>query len=197
VATSAAIGAASTAVLSLLESAAARTADFKTADFQLLTSSDLQGSTPETLAVSLYLYHVNVNVSRRPSPGTVDPLGERRLAPLPVDLHYLLIAWAKKADTQQRLLGWAVRTLHDTPTITSGVLNAREATAVFRPSESLELVWENLSQQDVFDIWEVARAKQQPSAAYVARIVELESDVVVEDLPLVQTTDFRYRPAPA
>jgi hypothetical protein len=195
VATSAAIGAASTAVLSLLESAGAQTADFHTAKFHLLTSSDLQGSMSDQLAVSLYLYHVNVNVSRRATPGTLGPHGERRLAPLPVDLHYLLTAWAKQADTQQRLLGWAVRTLHDTPTISSGVLNAREATPVFRPNESLELAWENLSQQDVFDIWEFARSKQQPSAAYVARIVELESDVAVEDGPLVQTTDFRYRSA--
>jgi hypothetical protein len=189
---SGAIQATSAGILGLLESAAEGHPDFGSAAFTLLTSSGLQSSSPEGLTISLYLYHVNVNASRRSTPGTVDDAGVRHLPVLALDLHYLLTAWAKDAGTQQRLLGWAVRTLADTATLPPGVLNASSAEPVFRPHETVELVWENLSHQDVFDVWEVARPKQQPSAAYVARIVELESPVVVEENPLVQTTDVRY-----
>lgn len=195
-ATHAAISATSLAILGLLESAAAGDPDFATASFSPLTSTDLQSSTADQLAVSLYLYHVAVNTSRRSAPGRVDATGTRRVPALPLDLHYLLIAWAKDASTQQRLLGWAVRVLQDTPTLPAGVLNAHGPEPVFRPDETVELVWENLSQQDVFDIWEVARSKQQPSAAYVARIVEIESTVEIPDSPVVQTRDFRYGKAP-
>jgi hypothetical protein len=196
-ATYAAVSATSAAILGLLEAAAAAEAPFATASFRLLTSSDLQGSSADQLAVSLYLYHVGVNTSRRAAPGRMDPSGVRRLPALPLDLHYLMTAWAKDAGTQQRLFGWAARVIQDTPTLPASLLNAYTPDEVFRPDESVEIVWESLSQQDVFDIWEVARAKQQPSAAYVARIVEIESLVVIEEFPPVQTTDIRYGTVPA
>jgi hypothetical protein len=196
VATDAAVFATSTAVLGLLELAATTEPEFSTASFSLFSSADLRAATTERLAVSLYLYHVGVNAGRRNVPGRVDPLGVRRLPALPLELHYLLTAWAKDAGTQQRLFGWAVRAVQDTPTLPAGVLNSHTPVEVFRPDETVEIVWENLSQQDVFDIWDVARANQQPSAAYVARVVEIESTVVVEEFPPVQTTDIRYGTVP-
>jgi hypothetical protein len=192
-----AIAATSSAVLDLLESSlptdgAQPDIAWQDVAFTLLSSADLQNSNPERQAVSLYLYHVNINASRRSAPGRLDPTGARRPPVLPLDLHYLLIAWAKAAATQQALLGWAVRTLQDTSTLPASLLNAGQPQPVFEPDESVELVWENLSHQDVFDVWEVARSRQQPCAAYVARIVEIESDAVGEDLPTVQVRDLRY-----
>ena len=121
-------------------------------------------------------------------------MGDGRHPPppsLPLDLHYLMTAWAKDAGTQQRLLGWAVRVMHDTATLPAGVLNAFGPEPVFRPDETVEVVWETLTQQDAYDIWDVARPNQQPSAAYVARIVEIDSAVAVADGPLVQTRTFQ------
>jgi hypothetical protein len=161
--------------------------------FQVYTSSQLQGTVaPDRSMVSLYLYHVTVNPTRRGTLGRVDAGGVRHAPVVPLDLHYLLTAWAKDADTQQRLLAWSVRVLQDTPTLGAGVLNSHVPEPVFRPEETVEIVWESLSQRDLFDIWDVARANQQPSAAYVARIVEIESTIPVAEYPLVQTTDFRY-----
>lgn len=191
-ATDAAIHATSAAILGLLEAAAEGHREFDGAEFALLTAAGLQASSPDGLTVSLYLYHVNVNASRRRATGQIDAFGMRHLPALPLDLHYLLTAWAKDAGMQQRLLGWVVRTVADTATLPAGLLNARSAEPVFRPAETVELVWESLSQQDLYDIWEVARAKQQPSAAYVARVIELESPVAVAEYPLVQTTDLRF-----
>lgn len=192
-ATSGAIQATSSALLALLEDAATGHPEFGDTSFGLLTSADLQASSPDGLAVTLYLYHVNVNTSRRGAPGAVAVSGLRRPPALPLDLHYLLTAWAKDAGQQQRLLGWAVRTVADTPTLPAGLLNSRSPVAAFRPDETIELIWENLGQQDVFDIWEVARPKQQPSAAYVARVVELESPLPSDqELPLVQTLDVQF-----
>lgn len=165
----------------------------ETLSFQVYTSNQLQGTVaPDRSVVSLYLYHVTANPTRRGALGRVDAAGVRHAPVVALDLHYLLTAWAKDADTQQRLLGWSVRVLQDTPTLDAGLLNSRTPEPVFRPHETVEIVWESLSQRDLFDIWDVARANQQPSAAYVARIVEIESTVPVEEHPLVQTTDFRY-----
>ncbi|MGW7530829.1 DUF4255 domain-containing protein [Amycolatopsis sp. NPDC054798] len=194
-ATFAGIAAASKAVLGLLESAAATEPEFATAAFSLYGSGDLQRPISDRLTVSLYLYHVGVNGSRRAAPGRVDASGIRHGPPLPLDLHYLLTAWSKDATTQQRLLGWCVRVLHDTPTLPAGVLNSHAPAEAFRTGETVDLVWENLSQQDIFDIWDVARANQQPSAAYLVRIVEIESVRDLAEGQLVQTTDLRYETA--
>jgi hypothetical protein len=191
-----AIAATSQAVLGMLEAAAAES-EFRTASFAVFTSADLRQPPNDRLGVSLYLYHVAINTSRRNAAGRLDPSGTRYQPSLPLDLHYLLTAWAKDAVTQQRLLGWAVRVIHDAATVPAGLLNAHTPNALFRPDETVELIWQSLSQQDVFDIWEVARANQQPSAAYVTRIVEIESSVSIDDYPLVQSTDFQYGLAPA
>jgi hypothetical protein len=102
-----------------------------------------------------------------------------------------MTAWAKDAGTQQRLLGWAARIVHDNATLPAGLLNAFGPDPVFRPDETVEVVWETLTQQDAYDIWDVARPNQQPSAAYVARIVEIDSAVDATDGPLVQTRTFQ------
>ena len=187
-----AIAATSQTILGLLEAAATAEEEFRTASFSVFTSSQLRQPPNDRLGVSLYLYHIAINASRRNAAGRLDPSGTRHQPPVPLDLHYLLTAWAKDAITQQRLLGWAVRLIQNAATLPAGVLNAHDPHTVFQPDETVEIVWENLSQQDIFDIWDVARANQQPSAAYVVRIVEIESSIPVEEYPLVQATEFRY-----
>jgi hypothetical protein len=198
-ATFAAIFATSAALRGLLEAAAQDAEDepdFATASFPLLRSEDLQKSTPDALAVSLYLYHVAVNASRRTAPDHWDADGHRRPGILPLDLHYLVSAWAKDAGTQQRLLGWAMRVIQDTPTLPSGLLNAFSPTPVFRSDETVEVLLESLSQQDVYDIWEVARHNRQPSAAYIARVVEIESALRPQEYPMVQTRELGFGAVP-
>jgi hypothetical protein len=46
--------------------------------------------------------------------------------------------------------------------------------------------------QDLSDVWKVAQIKEQPSATYVARMVEIESgDTLAEHEP-VRTREFQY-----
>ena len=52
---------------------------------------------------------------------------------------------------------------------------------VFEPSETVELVGETLTLQDLENIWEVAKARQQPSLGYVARQVAIDSTLGFTD----------------
>jgi hypothetical protein len=63
----------------------------------------------------------------------------------------------------------------------------------FRPEETVELVWESLTRQELADAWEVAKSNQQASATYVARIIEIESDVDVPEAALVATRQADYQ----
>jgi hypothetical protein len=188
--------AATTATLKgILEAAATTEPDFKTAAVLWLRSEDLRMSPPNQLAVSLYLYHVAINPNRRTAAErwTVD--GHRRPGILPLDLHYLMTAWAKNAETQQRLFGWAVSVIQETPTLSAGLLNSTQPSPVFQPDETVEVIWEALTPRDMYDIWDVARHQQQPSAAYVARVVEIES-TLMDEYALVQTREQRYGGVP-
>jgi hypothetical protein len=192
VATYPAIAATSQAILGLLEGAAsAPGAEFAGTSFELYRGTDLRS--PMTDGVSLYLHRVVVNTERRNLPPRVGPDGRRRRPALPLDLHYLLTAWAEKADRQQRLLGWSMRVLEDTPILPAGLLNHfGPEHDVFRPDETVEVLLEPISMQDMSDVWEGADAQREASATYLARVVELESFDTQPQGALVQTRELDF-----
>jgi hypothetical protein len=182
-----AIAATSEAILGLLRNAAVGS-EFAGMSFEHYQASNLQS--PMSEGVSLYLYRVTVSANRNLPPRTGRD-GRRYGPPLPLDLHYLAIPWAGDAIKQQRLLGFAVRVLENTPILPAGVLNQHGPEPdVFRPEETVELVYELVSTQDLSEVWKVAQTKEQPAATYVARMVEIESERPVEDAGLVQTREL-------
>ena len=100
------------------------------------------------------------------------PLGS---PPIPLDLHFLLTAWAKDASLQHTIAGWMMRVLEDTPVLPTGLLNRRYA-GVFHPDETVEVGLTDLTTEELFRIWEViANNIYQISVPYIARIVKIES----------------------
>lgn len=184
-----AIAGTSQAILDLLQGAAVET-EFAGVSFAHYHASNLEK--PMAEGVSLWLYRVTVNPARN-LPPRIEPDGSRRPPALPLDLHYLLSAWAVDPIQEQRLFGWAVRTIEDTPLLPAGVLNRHLAEAgVFQPHESVELAWQLLPLSELLDLWDGARLKLRPSAAYLARIVELESSSEGLEHPDVQTRELVY-----
>jgi hypothetical protein len=134
-------------------------------------------ASPMDTGVSLFLYRVLVNSGiRTPSgPGTGP-------AALPLDLHFLLTPWAAEAAMEQEILGWVMRTLDDTPILTTGLLNVRVA-GVFGPDEVLEVVADQLSNDELLRLWDVLRTDFRPSVQYVARVVRIESTAMAAASP--------------
>jgi hypothetical protein len=184
-----AIAATGEAIVGLLEAACPKT-EFPNALFTLYRSTDFQNPMEE--GISLYLYRVAINSTRRNLPPRLVPDGKRYLPSLPVDLHYLLTPWGRTAARQQRLLGWSMRVLENTAILPTGLLNHYvPETEIFQPSETVELVFEPLSLQEIINIWDVFRQNLQLSVAYVARMLLIDSDIVLEpDGQLVQTRDY-------
>ncbi|MFD8778393.1 DUF4255 domain-containing protein [Streptomyces sp. NPDC059916] len=187
-----AVAATSRAIAGLLRSAAWGVPEFSGVDVKVCGSADLQEAPGSHLTVSLYLHHVAPNASRGSQGPRVDATGRRRRPGIALELHYLLTAWSKHPETQQRLFGWCLQTLHATPTLPGPFLNHHASEPVFRPDETVELVWENMAQSSVLDIWDVARRNVQPSATYVARVIEIESAEELQEGGLVQTRDLRF-----
>ncbi len=185
-----AIAAIGEAILGLLEAARPKP-EFANAQFALYQSTNFQNPMEE--GISLYLYRVATNTTRRNLPPHIGPDGRRYRPPLPLDLHYLLTPWARTAAKQQRLLGWSMRALEDTPILPAGLLNHYGTEPeTFFPHETVELVCEPLSLQEIVNIWDAFKPNLQLSAAYVARMVAIDSAVEISEGPPAQTRVFDF-----
>ena len=184
-----AITAISQAILGLLESACPKP-EFEGARFELYQAKDFQNGMDE--GVSLFLYRL-ASSSRRNLPSRPGPNGEKLRPPLPLDLYYMLTAWGKKADKQQRLLGWCIRELGDFPILPANLLNHYGPEPnTFHDNEMVELVFEPLSLQDISNLWDPMKPNLQASAMYVARMVSIDSTLAVSASGDVQIRSFDY-----
>ena len=183
-----AVAAIGQAILGLLEQSRPAT-EFDTSQFLMYQSINFQ--TPMEEGISLYLYRVAVSTARRNLPAKTLPDGRRQRPPLPLDLHYLMTPWAKTATKQHRLLGWAMRVLEDTPTLPASLLNHYGPEPdTFQSDETVDVVNEPITLQDIFNVWEIAKHNVQVSVAYVARVVPIDSLEYETDGPPVQTRVF-------
>lgn len=187
-----AIAATGLALVGLLKDASAGT-EFAGLSFDLLQAADFGNGPPISEGVSVYTYRVTVNTSRRNMPPHTGPDGRRYRAPLPLDLHFLLSPWAKTAARQLRLLGWAMRELQNVTILPAGLLNHYGPEHdTFRPDETVELICEPLSLQDMSYVIEPLKNLQPLSVPYVARMVLVESGIPLAEGEVVQTREFDY-----
>jgi hypothetical protein len=193
-ATHRAVAAVSRGIVKLLDEACR--SEFPNAQFELHQALDFQkGALAE--GVSLFLYRIGVNGVRRAAPIRVEPDGRRFRPALPLDLFYALCVWGRSPDVQQRLLGLCMRLLADTPILPPGLLNQQGPEPhTFRAHETVEIVCEPLSVQDLHELWALMKPNVPLVVTYVARLVPIESDIVI-DGPPVQTREFEMAGGPA
>jgi hypothetical protein len=173
-----AIGAVSAALKTLLEAAAQQDQALLggAVDVPVVAPAALAGAVQQnTRAIAIWLYRVSPNPNRRQVAQPRVPDQPKRLPGTAVDLHYLLVARASDATSQQRLLGWAIRELEDHPSIPAAVLNTGAFVDCFRSDEAVETTLEPLTGQEENDIWQVVQSARLPAAAYLARMVVLDS----------------------
>ena len=174
-ATYAAIAATSEAIIRLLRSSF-QPAQFNNAqlEFQVFVSENFQQEFQA--GVSLFLYRIYHNGSAGLPVRRILPTGEKRRPNLPLDLHFLLTAWAPTASLQQEIAGWMMRVIEDNPILTPALLNSYRAN-VFHPDEAVELSIGQLSVEEMFRIWEVMLPNDYHlSVPYVARAIQIEPE---------------------
>jgi hypothetical protein len=183
------ISAVGLAICQVLKSGAAAT-EFARAQFDLLQPAEAQPTTPKIAeGAGLVLYRVAINGSRRSLPPRLDRNGIRRRPSLPVDLHYLLTFWAATPEKQHYLIGLCMRTLHESALLPHSLINQYlPARSQLQAEESVDLVAEPHSLQELSYLADPLR--QLTTMAYVARCVLIDSDISLDEYPLVQTRVF-------
>jgi hypothetical protein len=157
--------------------------------FQVYQTQDF--ATPMSTGVSLFLYRVAVNTIQRtpvPRPG---PKGRQRRPQLPLDLHFLLTPWADHSSLAQAILGWMMRTIEDMAILPAGLLNA-VTDGVFDDDETVEIVAGQMTNEEMFRIWDVLPRDYQISIPYTARIVRIDSNLDLNEAGPVLTKDLDF-----
>lgn len=165
--------------------------EFANPRFELYQTASFQSPMEE--GISLFLYRIEINSGLRNAPIRTGLDGISRRPPLPLDLYYLLTVWAKDVVKQQRILGWAMRTLEDAPVLTAGRLNHfGTETDVFHPNETVEIIYNSLSLQDLSNLWSAFKVSLPMSVAYIARVVGIDSTIAAEESAPVQTRQVDF-----
>jgi hypothetical protein len=185
-----AISAVSEAVIALLRAnyLAAPQAFNNELEFQIYLAKDF--SQPMTAGVSLFLYRIYPNGTHRNPRGRPGPQGEQFRNQLPLDLHFILTAWAQDASLQHLIAGWMMRMLEDTPNLPPGLLN-QNFPDLFRPDEGVVVSPAELSTEELLRMWEViVNNAYQISVPYVARYVKIESSLLIDTGRPIQERTF-------
>lgn len=158
-------------------------------DFAIYQTKDFE--TPMSNGISLYLYHVTLNQTRRVMPAPRVPgVRTQPLPQLPLDLHFMLTPWGRSASMEMDILGWMMRVLEDFPSLPFGLLSAT-VDASFAEDETIEVVAGQMSTEDMFNIWEVLPTDYRISVPYVARVVRIDS-LRESDNGVVLERDLRF-----
>lgn len=120
-------------------------------------------------AVSLYTYRVDFNKATRAGWSAVGSVDGR--AHLPLDVHFLLTAWASNAEYELRLLGRAMQCLETHPILTGPLLAPATDWA---PGESVQVVMEEVSTEAVMRTYDSLPHDYKLSVPYIARVVRLD-----------------------
>jgi hypothetical protein len=184
-----AIAAVSEAVMHLLESHY-DPADFDGNQLQFRVYLSKDFVQPMDAGVSFLLYRIYTNGSHRTPGGRMSIDDRRERSQLPLDLHFLLTAWAKDALLQHTIAGWMMRILEDYPSFPAGLLNHRFANT-FHPDETVQIGLTELTTEELFRIWEViVNNAYQISVPYVARTVRIESGLALAEGQPIQERTF-------
>jgi hypothetical protein len=130
--------------------------------------------TSVTNTLSLYLYHVRETAATQNLPGPGSDLPNIATAPLGMDLFYVLTAHQHTNETfdalmEQRLMGLALKTLHDFPVITDNttVHNIHLINGAERGrGNRLNIELRKIESEQAFSIWTTGERQFTRLAAY-------------------------------
>lgn len=127
---------------------------------------------------SVFLYRALPNLSHRTPSGNIRADGQRQFHKLPLDLYLLITIWGESPSTQNRLVGWVLRTLEDYPLIPASVLNIGDTTPVFQDSEAVELLLSEMGGEELLQLWDMlgnGEVHYQITIPYLVRNLLLDS----------------------
>jgi hypothetical protein len=149
------------------------------------TPAEMATSSPQQMGLSVWLYQVDRNeylLNQAPVRVDVDLV---QLAPMPLNLHYLMTPIATSVETEQLMLGKVVQLLHDRPMFLPDPSNPEL-------QDELRTTLENPGMEVLSRIWDALQQPYRLCASYLVQVVNIDSGEQPERvLPVLeQLTDY-------
>jgi hypothetical protein len=166
--------------------------------FDLYQADDFraEGGGGVSPGASVFLYRSVVNGTNRTPTGRRLADGQTQRTQLPLDLHYLVTIWAGTPSAQHQIAGWVMRLFETTPILPKGLLHNANG-EVFRPDETAEILLNDLSNEDLFRIWDHLDVPYHLSIPYLVRNVRIEAGETVPAEGIVERRIFEFLRAEA
>ena len=136
--------------------------------------------------ITIFLYRIAVNPHMRNDPRRLRPDGSMQQAPLPLELSFLVTAWAKDTRDELKLVGRILQVLDDRRELGPADLVG----ASWDKDDTVQLILESLPLEDHYRIWDANEVPYRLSLTYLARVVGLSATEVVTPPP-VASVDLR------
>jgi hypothetical protein len=126
-----------------------------------------------TPALSILLYRVDFNKTMRPSWSSLGSIDGH--SHLPLDLHFLLTAWADNAEDEHQIIGKTMQTLETLGALSGPLLYP---SGEWEPGEAVQLYLEDMATDDLMRTFDSLKCDFRLSVPYIARIVMITGSIL-------------------
>jgi hypothetical protein len=117
--------------------------------------------------ITVFLYRIGINPQMRNNPRRLLPDGRIQRQPLPLELCFLITAWAKDTRDELRIVGRILQVLYDRPELGASDLVG----STWESDETVQLVQESLPLEDHYRVWDATKVPYRLSLTYMARVI--------------------------
>lgn len=132
-------------------------------------------------ALTIYMFRIDLNRVMRPAWSAVGYEDGR--GHLPLDLHFLITAWAADPEDEYRILGRAMECLEATPILTGPLLASLNAD-VWTASDAVQLLLDEVPGESVLRLFDLLPVKHKLSVTYLARALRLDTRPIAPAMPV-------------
>ena len=157
---------------------------------------DLQATPATSNLLTLFLFRITEDGHSRNRPPEVrlsaaPTTAQIRRPPLALCVHYMLTPWSTHFPDNHRIMGEAMRTLHDSAIVTGAALSGTLA-----PDEDLHITMVPVSLEDQLRVWYAINKPYRLSLYYEVRVVRIESTTPVVRAVVRERTLVPAEPVP-
>jgi hypothetical protein len=150
-------------------------------DINLSTPDDFE-STPNQPTITVFLYRISVNADMRNGPRRVLPDGRVTRPLLPLELRYLITAWARDTRDELQVVGRIMQVLYDHAELGPADLQGTS----WESDDTVQLAHETLPIEDHYRVWDTTDVPYRLSLTYLARVIGLAPTVTQQFAPVLE-----------
>lgn len=136
---------------------------------------------PAKPSITVFLYRIAVNPTLRNDPRRLHPDGSIVRQPLPLELSFLITAWAKDTRDELRITGRILQVLYEHAELGAAHLVGTS----WDKNDTVQLVLESLPLEDHYRIWDANDVPYRLSLTYLARVIGIAPAEGIKPPPVV------------